>query len=143
MRTSVPDKSASRLLFQGVNVVSLSVPDLDAAREFYRDRLGLGEPVYDMPQIGWIEFGTGGSGNLAVTVNEPEAPPNTRTTVVLNTADCFETCAALRARGVRCDDPVVVPGVIVYCTFYDPFGNRLQMCSEIRTGEPKDGADAE
>ena len=131
------------MLFHGVNVVSLSVPDLDAARHFYGNVLGLGTPLYDMPEIGWIEFGTGGGGNLAVTTNEPEAPPNTRTTVVLNTADCFATCAALRGRGVRCDDPVVVPGVIVYCTFYDPFGNRLQMCSEIRTGEPKDGADAE
>ena len=118
------------MLFQGVNVVSLSVPDLAAARVFYGTVLGLGAPLYDMPEIGWIEFGTGGAGNLAVTTNEPPAAPNTRTTVVLNTADCFKTCAALRQRGVRCDDPVVVPGVIVYCTFYDPFGNRLQMCSE-------------
>jgi hypothetical protein len=34
-----------------------------------------------------------------------------------------------RARGVRCDDPVVFPGYVTYCSFYDPFGNRLQMCS--------------
>lgn len=40
-------------LFQGINVVSLSVPDLDAAREFYGQVLGLGTPVYDMPEIGW------------------------------------------------------------------------------------------
>jgi hypothetical protein len=56
------------MLFQGINVVSLYVPDLDAAREFYRDVLGLGAPLYDMPEIG--------------------------------------------------------------CTSYDPFGNRLQMCSD-------------
>jgi predicted enzyme related to lactoylglutathione lyase len=48
---------------------------------------------------------------------------------VLNTDDCHATCAALRERGVRCDDPVGVPGVVTYCSFYDPFGNRLQMCS--------------
>ena len=32
-------------------------------------------------------------------------------------------------RGVRCDDPVVFPGYVTFCSFYDPFGNRLQMCS--------------
>jgi len=28
---------------------------------------------------------------------------------------------------VRCDEVVEVPGVVTYCSFYDPFGNRLQM----------------
>ena len=51
-------------LFRGINVVSIAVPDLDAARAFYRDVLGLGAPVYDLPDAGWIEFGTGGGGNL-------------------------------------------------------------------------------
>lgn len=117
-------------LFQGINVVSVSVPDLDRAREFYRDVLGLGAPVYDLPEAGWIEFATGGAGgNLAVTRAEPGWAPGTGTTVVLDTADCHRTCAELRARGVRCDDPVVFPGFVTYASFYDPFGNRLQMCS--------------
>lgn len=118
-------------LFHGINVVSLSVPDLGAARDFYGNVLGLGAPLYDMPEIGWVEFGSGGGGgNIAVTTNEPAQPLSTRTTIVLNTRDCFESCAELRRRGVRCEEPIVVPGVITYCTFYDPFGNRLQMCSE-------------
>ena len=118
-------------LFQGINVVSISVPDLDAAREFYGTVLGLGEPVYDMPEIGWVEFETGSPhGNLAVTTNEAGQEPSTSVTVVLNTQNCYTACDELRSRGIRCDDPVLVPGVIVYCSFYDPFGNRLQMCSE-------------
>jgi predicted enzyme related to lactoylglutathione lyase len=117
-------------LFDGINVVSIAVPDLDAARDFYGTVLGLGAPEFDLPDAGWIEFRTGGpGGNLAVTRAEPGWAPSTGTTVVLDTADCHAACAELRARGVRCDDPVVFPGYVTYCSFYDPFGNRLQMCS--------------
>jgi predicted enzyme related to lactoylglutathione lyase len=117
-------------LFKGINVVSIAVPDLDAARAFYGEVLGLGAPLYDLPEAGWIEFQTGApAGNLAVTTAELGWQPSTGTTVVLNTDDCHAACAALRARGVRCDDPVVFPGYVTYCSFYDPFGNRLQICS--------------
>ena len=113
--------------FRGINVVSIAVPDLERGRAFYRDVLGLGAPVYDLPDAGWIEFTTGGAGNLALTAAPPGWAPAVGTTVVLDTADCAAACATLRARGVRCDDPVVFPGYVTYCTFYDPFGNRLQM----------------
>jgi predicted enzyme related to lactoylglutathione lyase len=117
-------------LFRGINVVSVAVPDLDAARDFYGTVLGLGPPEYDLPDAGWIEFRTGApGGNLAVTTAEAGWQPSTGTTIVMNTDDCFAACDALRARGVRCDDPVVFPGYVTFCSFYDPFGNRLQMCS--------------
>ncbi len=118
-------------LFAGINTVSIAVPDLQAARDFYANVLGFGTPEYDLPDAGWIEFRTGGGpgGNLAVTFAEPGWAPSRGTTVVLDTADCHAACAELRARGVRCDDPIVFPGYVTYCSFYDPFGNRLQMCS--------------
>jgi predicted enzyme related to lactoylglutathione lyase len=117
-------------LFDGINVVSISVTDLDAARHFYGTVLGLGEPVYDLPDAGWIEFATGAPhGNIAVTLAEQGWEPRVSTTIVFNTADCAATCAELRARGVRCDDPVVFPGFVTFASFYDPFGNRLQICS--------------
>lgn len=117
-------------LFQGINVVSIAVPDLDEARRFYRDALGLGAPLYDLPDAGWIEFATGGaSGNLAVTQAEGDFVPGAGTTLVLDVADCVAACADLRRRGVRCDDPKTFPGYVTFCSFYDPFGNRLQMCS--------------
>lgn len=116
--------------FHGINVVLIAVPDLDRARAFYRDVLGLGTPIYDIPDAGWIEFRTGGSGgNLALTRAEPGWRPSTSTTVVFDTADCPAACLELRARGVRCDEPEVFPGFVTWCSFYDPFGNRLQMCS--------------
>jgi catechol 2,3-dioxygenase-like lactoylglutathione lyase family enzyme len=118
------------LFTKGINVVSIPVPDLEKARAFYGGVLELGEPVFDMTDIGWIEYSTGlPDGNLSVTLAEPGWTPSVGATVVLNTDDCHTACAELRARGVRCDDPVGVPGVVTYCSFYDPFGNRLQMCS--------------
>ena len=116
-------------LFKGINVVSISVTDLDKAREFYRDVLGLGEPIYDLPDAGWIEFASGSpSGNIAVTKAESDWQPNTGTTIVLNVEDFHTACTGLRQRGVHCEDPVVFPGYVTFCSFYDPFGNRLQMC---------------
>jgi predicted enzyme related to lactoylglutathione lyase len=116
--------------FKGINVVSISVTDLNIAREFYSNVLRLGTPEFDLPEMGWIEFKSGAPyGNIAVTLAEAGWQPSTGTTIVFNTADCHKTCAELRAQSVRCDDPVVVPGYVIYCSFYDPFGNRLQMCS--------------
>lgn len=116
--------------FKGINVVSVSVTNLDQARAFYAQVLSFGDPVYDLPEIGWIEFSTGAScGNVAATLAEPGWQPGHGTTLVLNTADCHATRAALQAQGVRCDEPQLVSGYVVYCSFYDPFGNRLQMVS--------------
>ena len=121
-------------LFNGINVVSITVPDLDGARAFYRDVLGLGAPVYDLPDAGWVEFATGASsGNLALTRAEPDWQPSTGTTVVLDVDDCHAACAELRRRGVPCDDPTVFPGFVTFASFRDPFGNRLQICSPAPT----------
>lgn len=113
-------------MFKGINVVSISVRDLDEAR-LYSDVLGLGEPIYDLPDADWIEFGTGSdSGNVAVTTAEDGWKPGAGTTIVLNVEDCQAACEELRRRGVRCDDPQVFPGYVTFCSFYDPFGNRLR-----------------
>jgi predicted enzyme related to lactoylglutathione lyase len=116
-------------VFSGINVVSISVTDLDKARDFYGTVLGFGDPIYDLPEAGWIEFPTGGSGNLSVVLAEPGWTASTSTTVVLNVEDCASAVATLRNRGVTCDDPQVFPGFVTFASFFDPFGNRLQMCS--------------
>jgi predicted enzyme related to lactoylglutathione lyase len=122
-------------LFHGINVVSIPVGDLDRARSFYAETLGLGSPIYDLPEAGWIEFSTGSeSGNLAVILAAPGSQPPGGATVVLNVADCHEAVSELRRRNVRCDDPQIFPGYITFASFYDPFGNRLQICSPAPTG---------
>ncbi|MFC3713640.1 VOC family protein [Sphingoaurantiacus capsulatus] len=116
-------------MFAGINVVSITVADLDEGRAFYRDKLGLGEPLYDLPDDGWIEFGTGGGGNVSLVPAGPGWHPSTGTTIVLNVADCHAAVAELRRRGVMCEEPQVFPGFVTFASFHDPFGNRLQMCS--------------
>lgn len=49
--------------------------------------------------------------------------------MALDVADCFAAVEQLRYRGVRCEDPTVFPGFVTFASFYDPFGNRLQMRS--------------
>jgi catechol 2,3-dioxygenase-like lactoylglutathione lyase family enzyme len=110
-----------------VNVVSLTVTDLAQAREFYGTTLGLGEPWFDSDKMGWVEWGQDGQdGNLAVTLARDGLAPGGGTTPVLNTPDCHTLYEALRRQGVRCEPPAVIPGLLTYCTFYDPDGNRLQ-----------------
>jgi predicted enzyme related to lactoylglutathione lyase len=117
-------------LFIGINVVSVSVTNLDLAREFYGRTLGLGEPIYDLPDAGWIEFSAGSAaGNISVTLAEEGWQPTTGTIVVLNVEDCDAAVAELRRRGVRCGEPTVFPGFVTFAEFYDPFGNGHQMCS--------------
>jgi predicted enzyme related to lactoylglutathione lyase len=116
--------------FAGINVVSISVPDLAAARIWYMETLGLGEPEFDLLDFGWIEFRTGGAGNISLVPAEDDWTPSTNVTAVLNTDNCFAARDRLLARGVRCDEPVVFEGYVTYCSFYDPWGNRIQMCSD-------------
>jgi hypothetical protein len=98
-------------IFEGINVVSISVPDL--AREFYRDVLDLGEPLYDLADAGWVEFRSGSpSGNIAVTKAPPDWQATIGTTVVLNVKDCHAAWEELKRRVVRCEDPVAFPALL-------------------------------
>lgn len=117
-------------VIKGINVVSISVTDLEAAKGFYGETLGLGHPLYDLPDAGWIEFSCGApSGNLAVVRANSDFMPSTSTTIVFNVDDCHTAVAELRRRGVRCGDPIVFPGYVTFADVFDPFGNRLQVCS--------------
>ncbi|MGE6785378.1 VOC family protein [Ensifer adhaerens] len=111
-------------------MVSISVTDLDRARDFYGETLAWGSPLYDLRDAGWIEFSVGAaSGNIAVTLAARGWTPSTGTTIVLSVEDCHAAVEELRRRGVRCDDAQEFPGFVTFADFYDPFGNRLQMCS--------------
>ncbi len=116
--------------FKGINVVSITVSDLAKAKAFYSDVLGLGAPAFDIPQANWIEWKTGNDADISITQADGTFTPNHNTIIVFNVDDCHAAVAELRRRGIRCDDPVGIPGMVTYASFYDPDGNRLQMASD-------------
>ena len=40
------------MMFSGITVVSIAVPDLTAGKQFYGETVGLGNPLYDLPDAG-------------------------------------------------------------------------------------------
>ncbi len=119
-------------LFKNVNVVSIYVKDWEGAKKFYRDLLGW--PIaWTDDQAGWEEYGVEGSAHVSISRwDDPEPIPaaNGSTTLVLTVADAFKTTDELRARGIKCNDAIAIPGVVAYGTFFDPEGNRIQFASE-------------
>ena len=116
-------------MLRGINVVSIPVPDLDSARTFYAETLGLGTPVHDLPEAGWIEFASGGqSGNVSVTTEGWEGPRG-GATIVFDVEDIAAAVEWLRGRGVRCDDPQTFPGYVTFASFFDPSATGCKMCS--------------
>lgn len=118
-------------LFKDVNVVQYHVTQWERAKQFYTDVLGW--PVaFLSDEAGWMEFGEEGKTHLAINRWEESTPVPAGlggALAVLTVEDAAGTVAALRARGVRCDDAVIIPGMVAYGAFYDPDGNRVQFAS--------------
>lgn len=115
---------------KNVNVVSIQVTDWERAKKFYTELLEWPVAWAD-DGIGWMEFGKDGEAHVAINrrgEHEP-APGAGGTTLVFSVDDIHAAVAALRAKGVKCDDAFIIPNVVAYATFYDPEGNRLQMAA--------------
>ena len=101
-----------------------SVSDLEKAKHFYGDVLGL-KKTYEMP--GWAEFVTA-EGGVSIGLNANPANKKGSGIVVLKVADLDKARKELAARGVEFEGEVEeVPGVVRIGTFRDPAGNRLQI----------------
>jgi catechol 2,3-dioxygenase-like lactoylglutathione lyase family enzyme len=118
-------------LFKNINVCYVYVRNWEAARKFYQDLLGWPE-AYASDEIGWVEWGAEGATHFAINRwdEEGEMPPVGGTPkVVLSVDDAFKTTEALRAKGIRCDEVIDIPGVVTYGAFFDPEGNRIEFAS--------------
>ena len=120
-------------LFKDVNLVYYNVTDWEQAKDFYREVLEWPVAFAD-DEGGWIEYGHENEPHLAINRWDgpgPVPPRNGGATAVLTVEDAYETTAALRAKGVKCEDVVEIPGVVILGGFYDPEGNRIRFAASV------------
>lgn len=120
-------------LFKNVNVVSINVANWEAAKKFYGEILDWPVAWAD-DEFGWVEYGRENETHISLNRwqdrdGHTRPPALGGTTLILSVDDAHTTTDALRAKGVKCDDVVVIPGVVAYGQFYDPEGNRIQFTS--------------
>lgn len=120
---------ATASLVTGVDFVSVPTRDLDAARAFYGEVLGLeAGKVWQgsRPDALGAEFETG-TVTLAVIVGERLGIPfqPSTTPIALQVDDVAAARAELEARGVTFNGEIVDSGVCHMSFFTDPDGNAL------------------
>ena len=116
--------------FKMVEVVSYPVENWEQAKKFYSEVLEW--PVaWASDEMGWVEYGLENETHISISRWEGPGPlpAGTGPIAVFSVDDARAVTGKLLARGVRCGEPVEVPGVVVYGTFYDPEGNRFQFVS--------------
>lgn len=120
-------------VLKGLSVVSFEVTDWEGAKKFYGETLGLPVDFDAGKEAGWCEFGEHGKTTLAISLWRQSSPPP-RTggaTPVFAVDDCARAVEELRKRGVKCEDPVTIPGMVSYANVFDPEGNRFQIAQSL------------
>ncbi len=109
-----------------INVSWYQVSDMNAAKKFYGDVLGL-KKTFEMD--GWCEF-SHADGAASIGLNQLREGDDERgATVVLRVDDLDKVQKQLAAKGVKFEGEIQeVPGAVRIATFRDPAGNRLQLC---------------
>ena len=117
--------------FKKVEVAYVYVRDWESAKKFYNEILNW--PIaYSDDEMGWVEYGVDSETHFSISRWDDKDTLPSRglgTTIVFTVENAQATTDLLRSKGVRCDDPVTIPGVVTFGTFYDPEGNRLQFAS--------------
>jgi catechol 2,3-dioxygenase-like lactoylglutathione lyase family enzyme len=120
---------------------TFAVPDLDAARRFYGQTLGL--KVHDQPEMGVMEIQVGDSQPVTV-YPKPDFRPATYTVLNFLVDDIDRAVSDLNANGVRMeryDQPDMQPddkGIVrngqgpAIAWFTDPAGNILSLMESDR-----------
>jgi catechol 2,3-dioxygenase-like lactoylglutathione lyase family enzyme len=117
-------------VFRGLDTVLVRVRNIELAKRWYLERLGLAEPYFD-PAERLVVFDLGGSTSLTLwelKVGETLCSPyHARTFPIFAVADARETSNLLRKRGVDVGQ-VIDSGGVTYFTFKDLDGNVLEGC---------------
>lgn len=117
-------------LFRKVDTVILRVADLNAAREWYREKLGVREHFRDQKENLAIVT-VGGDTSLTLWQLKPGEEPVKATRAgsfpILMSDDVRKAHRTLSERGVKVD-PVQSGGSVLWFAFYDLDGNRIEVC---------------
>ena len=110
----------------GMQHVALEVGDLDAARTFYLEVLGLTE--LERPDFGFPGLWLGLPDGRAVHLIEGQREPHTGHHFALQVDDADAAVAALRSHGIEVRDPKEsAPGSGRQTFFTDPSGNLIEL----------------
>jgi catechol 2,3-dioxygenase-like lactoylglutathione lyase family enzyme len=119
----------NELNFVQVKAVALAVSDMERAKRFYRETLGL--PPDTVRNIDGAVL----IGNVIILLKpeeewygKPTEELNARITIEVK--DAYATEKALRERGVTVSDPVAVYADNPIGSFLDSEGNKLWFCSD-------------
>jgi catechol 2,3-dioxygenase-like lactoylglutathione lyase family enzyme len=102
------------------------VRDLEAARAFYRERLGFEEAYVD-EEDRWARLVRGQS-ELAIAEGEREEGDAVLT---VDVTDLKQEAERLRGAGVEVGTVLEIPGTIRLLDVFDPDGNRVQLSEEL------------
>jgi catechol 2,3-dioxygenase-like lactoylglutathione lyase family enzyme len=108
-----------------VTPVWYRVRDLQAARAFYKDKLGFTETYVD-EEITWVKLERNGM-EIALAEGEPEEGGVAHVDV----ADVKAAAEKLREQGVEVGVVFELHGEMRLLDVYDPDGNRLQLAQEL------------
>lgn len=104
------------------------VSDLEAARDFYVERLGF-EELYTDEEDRWVRLCRDGA---EVSLAEGEGQQEEADAVLtLDVPDVKAEAERLRAAGVEIGVVLEIPGTIRILDVFDPDGNRLQLSQDI------------
>jgi predicted enzyme related to lactoylglutathione lyase len=105
--------------------VSIPVQDMERAKRFYAEVLGIHSPNLDSP---WPEFETG---NVSIYLIDPTAMGGefhaTRSAIALRVPDVAAARAVLEEQGVEFERETLDTGVCHMAFFWDPEGNALML----------------
>src|SRR5688500_7480668 len=111
---------------RGVDFILMSVSDVERARKFYGETLGL-KPAAEWPPY-WYEFDAGASTIAICTPSEKEPqPPYTQSGVsfALAVADAKAAMEELRGKGVKVLKEVEESSTCLMGLIDDPDGNQI------------------
>ena len=113
------------MVVERTDFVSVPVQDMERAKRFYRETLGIHSPSLD---AGFPEFETGNVSLYLVdpTVFGAEFSPHTAH-IALRVADVAATRASLEAKGVEFEGEIHDTGVCHMAFFRDTEGNALML----------------